>query len=94
MAVVRSHEYTENMNNIQKQLAELDFGAMLAEAQAMTATGSQLINNYRNYCSTNPVNCAVVNSFVAEAKNQTYDNGVMTVLSKIVNFLNESENIV
>ena len=91
MAVVRSREYTENMNNIQKQLAELDFGAMLAEAQAMTATGSQLINNYRNYCSTNPVNCAVVNSFVAEAKNQTYDNGVMTVLSKIVNFLNERQ---
>lgn len=79
------------MNNIQKQLAEMDFSAMLAEAQAMTATGSQLINNYRNYCSMNPVNCAVVNSFVSEAKCQTYDNGVMAVLSKVVDFLNEHQ---
>ena len=50
MAVVRSHEYTENMNNIQKQLAELHFGAMLAEAQAKKTTRSQHINNNRNYC--------------------------------------------
>ncbi len=79
------------MNNIQKQLAELDFCALLAEANANTATGSTLINKYRNYCSENIVNCAVINSFIGEAKRQTYDAGVLKVLESLADFINSRQ---
>jgi len=79
------------MNDIQKQLAELDFCALLAEANAATATGANLINNYRVYCTGNPVNCNVINSFINEAKRQTYDSGINALLVKICNFINERQ---
>ena len=79
------------MNKIMKQLAALDFGLMLAEAHAETGTGATIINNYRRYCSENPVNCAVVNNFIREAKGCTYDNGVVNVLGKLTSFINENQ---
>ena len=71
-------------------LANMDFTTILNEAQANTATGEQLLNKYKSFLLANSVTCNVVNSFIKEARNLTYDAGVKYVLEQVMEVVNEN----
>lgn len=73
------------MNSI---LTEIEFSKILNEGQAMTQTGSELLNKYRAVLMNNESTCAIVNSFINEASRFGYDNGVTAILEQVVDFVN------
>ena len=76
---------------MKKILTELEFGAIISEAQAQTATGSSLLNRYKSHCMSNESTCALVNNFIKEASKLTYDNGVVAVLEEVADFVNSNK---
>ena len=70
-----------------KVLINADFDRIITEAHAQTQTGVELINKYEVYLMTNPVSCGVVNSFVREASQHAYDNGVNEALQEISTYI-------
>lgn len=77
--------------NAYKTLVKLDFPKILFEASAQTATGQDLINNYKKCIMTGDVTHALVNNFVREAKDYTYDSGVAEALGKVSDVLNANK---
>lgn len=74
-----------------KLLAELEFGNIISEAAASTATGQSLINKYKSHIMTNEATCRLVNSFISEANQHLYDNGVYEALSKISDYIQSNK---
>ena len=74
-----------------KTLASMDFNGMLFEAQAQTKTGQELLNKYQSYVMANPVTCGVVNNFLKEAAQLSYDNGINSVLDKVSKVVTENK---
>lgn len=74
-----------------KILADLDFQSILGESMAQTQTGAELLNKYRSYLLVNEASCALVNGFIKEAVNHTYDNGVNSVLSQVSEYVNANK---
>ena len=78
------------MNTPFKPLTEIDFSMRLTEAFAMTKTGESLLNKYRQHMLNNPSTCSIINSFIAEARGCTYDDGVKSVLDDICQIIDEN----
>lgn len=76
---------------MKKILVELEFGSIIGESQAQTATGEALLNSYKSHCMSNESTCALVNNFIKEASKLTYDNGVVAVLEQVVDFVNSNK---
>ena len=76
---------------MKKILVELEFGSIISESQAQTATGESLLNSYKSHCMSNESTCALVNNFIKEASKLTYDNGVVAVLEQVVDFVNSNK---
>ena len=76
---------------MKKILVELEFGSIIGESQAQTATGESLLNSYKSHCMSNESTCALVNNFIKEASKLTYDNGVVAVLEQVVDFVNSNK---
>ena len=74
-----------------KILAEINFQSIVGEAMAQTQTGAELLNKYRSYLLVNEATCALVNSFVKEAANHTYDNGVNEALSVVADYISSNK---
>lgn len=79
------------MNSVYKTLVKLDFPNILFEADAMTATGQELINKYKKAVMMSETTCALVNGFIKEAKDYTYDSGVAEALGKVSDVLNANK---
>ena len=77
--------------NAYKTLVMLDFPKILFEASAQTATGQDFINNYKKCVMTGDTTHALVNNFVKEAKDYTYDSGVAEALGKVSDVLNANK---
>ena len=77
--------------NVYKTLVKLDFPKILFEASAQTATGQDLINKYKKACMMSETTCAMVNNFIREAKDYTYDSGVAGALGKVSDVLNANK---
>lgn len=77
------------MNNVYRQLANLDFSMMLASAKAQTTSGANFLNNYRKYCMENAISCKLVNSFMNESRNYMYDEGVASCVKRLADAINE-----
>lgn len=73
------------MNRI---LVDLDFNTIIGESLAQTATGEGLLNKYKAYLMANEASCNLVNNFIKEAAQHTYDNGVQHVLEQVVDYIN------
>ena len=58
---------------------------------AQTQTGAELLNKYNSYLLVNEANCALVNSFVKEAAQHTYDNGVHEALTQVSEYINANK---
>ena len=76
---------------MKKILTELEFGAIISESQAQTATGESLLNRYKSHCMANETTCGLVNNFIKEASKLTYDNGVVAVLEAVADFVNSNK---
>ena len=74
-----------------KILAEMDFSSLIAEANAQTQTGAELINKYKSFLMANESTCALVNNFVREASILRYDNGVNNVLETVADYINSNK---
>ena len=79
------------MKNI-KILADMDFQSIIGESMAQTQTGAELLNKYNSYLLVNEANCALVNSFVKEAAQHTYDNGVHEALTQVSEYINANKH--
>ena len=74
-----------------KILTEIEFSKILTEGQALTQTGTELLNKYRATLMHNEASCALVNNFIREAAQCKYDNGVVTVLEQVIDFVNSNK---
>lgn len=79
------------MNSVYKTLVKLDFPTILFEASAQTTTGQDLINKYKKACMMGETTCAMVNNFIREAKDFTYDSGVAEALGRVSDVLNANK---
>jgi len=77
--------------NVYKTLVKLDFPNILFEANTQTTTGQEFINRYKRACMMSETTCALVNSFIKEAKDYTYDAGVAEALGKVSDVLNANK---
>lgn len=71
-------------------LKDLDFAAKLNSAEAVTESGKEVLKNYRGYMFFNPCTCGIVNGFVKEAQQYSYDKGMMSILESVLSFINEN----
>ena len=76
------------MNRI---LVDLDFNTIIGESLAQTATGESLLNKYKSFLMTNETTCSLVNNFIKEAAQHSYDNGVRYVLEQVVDYINDNK---
>ena len=74
-----------------KILTEIEFSQILNEGQAMTQTGSELLNKYRAITMHNESTCNLVNNFIKEASACNYDNGVVAILERVADFVNSNK---
>ena len=74
-----------------KILADIDFQSIISESTAQTQTGAELINKYYSYLMVNEASCSLINSFVKEASQHIYDNGVNEALELVSNYINENK---
>ena len=74
-----------------KILADIDFQSIIGESTAQTQTGAELINKYHSFLMVNEASCALINSFVKEAAQHTYDNGVNEALTKVADYISENK---
>lgn len=74
-----------------KILTEIEFSKMIAEGQAQTQTGQELLNKYRAILMANEASCALVNNFIREANTCRYDNGVLAVLEQVADFVTSNK---
>lgn len=73
-----------------KLLKDLNFAEKINSTNAVTEAGKEMLNNYRAYVYSKPINHGVVNGFVSEASNYSFDTGVSAILESINNFIKEN----
>ena len=74
-----------------KILAEMEFASIISEAYANTQTGAEMLNKYKAHVMANESSCALVNSFVREASQCRYDNGVNEALTIVADYINANK---
>lgn len=78
---------------ISKVLTEMCFSEMLGGAYSQTQTGQTLLDHYRAYLMTNSESHTLINNFVKEASNVSYDNGIHDVLENVTEYINEHKTL-
>lgn len=73
-----------------KLLKDLNFADKLSKCEALTEAGKEFVNKYRGYLFNNPANCSLVNGFVKEASNFSYDTGLVGILESVTKFIQEN----
>jgi 3,4-dihydroxy-2-butanone 4-phosphate synthase len=73
-----------------KLLKDLNFTEIINNTSAVTEAGKDMLNKYRGYVYSNPVNCTIVNNFVKEASNFGFDTGLVSILESVHKFINEN----
>lgn len=76
---------------VYRTLKDLNFGKIIAEAQAQTQTGASMLNSFKAAAMSQPVTHRMVNSFMTESKNYRYDNGVTAAATQIAQYINENQ---
>ena len=76
------------MNSV-KLLKDLNFTEVINGTQAVTEAGKDMLNKYRAYTYSNPVSCTLVNGFLREAANFSFDTGLTSILESVMKFIGE-----
>lgn len=73
------------MKEISKSLAAVSegFTTAVSNAEYQTGTGKSLLRKYQTAVMTKPIDCAMINNFIKEAKQCTYDSGICAVLEAV-----------
>lgn len=81
------------MTNVSKTLAAVSdaFIAALNEAKFQTSTGKNIIQKYQSITMANAVTCSMVNGFIQEARNCSFDSGVVEALEKVCNVIDANK---
>lgn len=74
-----------------KILADIDFQRIIGESMAQTQTGAELLNRYKSFLLVNEASCALINNFVKEAAQHTYDNGINETLTEVAEYINDNK---
>lgn len=74
-----------------KLLQNLDFSSKLNATDAVTESGKEMLKNYRAYLFVNPSNFSLVNNFVREAQQFSYDKGMMSILESVLSFVDQNK---
>ena len=73
-----------------KLLKDLNFAERINRCEAITEAGKELTNKYKAYVYSNPATCGLVNGFIAESSKYGFDNGLMTTVESLKDFINEN----
>lgn len=73
------------MKEISKALAAVSegFTTAVSNAEYQTATGQALMRKYQTAVLNKPIDCQMINNFIKEARQCTYDSGVCAVLEAV-----------
>lgn len=71
-------------------LKDLNFAEKLNATEAITESGKECLKNYRGYLYTNPATCGLVNGFIQEARQFSFDAGMMSILESVLKYVNEN----
>ena len=74
-----------------KILAGLEFASILNESAGQTQSGNNMLNKYKSFLMANNATCALVNSFVKEAADYRFDNGVNAVLENVSDYISANK---
>lgn len=74
-----------------KLLKDLNFASKINENNAVTDPGKEILSKYRGFCYNNAPTCTVVNNFVREASNFTFDSGLTSILESVMKFIGENK---
>ena len=72
-------------------LTEANFSSHLTECNPNTQTGKSLKDKYQLYLVSNPETVTLVNNFVQEAQQITYDTGIVCFLEALTGYINENK---
>ena len=72
-------------------LADIDFQRIIGESMAQTQTGAELLNRYKSFLLVNEASCTLINNFVKDAAQHTYDNGVNEALTEVAEYINDNK---
>jgi hypothetical protein len=72
-------------------LKDLNFAEKLNNHEAVTEAGKEMLKSYRGYMYTNAPTCGIVNGFIAEAQNFSFDTGLVSILNSVLDFVNENK---
>jgi hypothetical protein len=67
------------------------FASLIMNSEAITESGKNFLNRYKNFCYNNAVNHAVVNAFVNEARQYGFDKNVQSLAGAINSKINENK---
>ena len=73
-----------------KLLKNLSFGDKINSTQPITEAGKNMLNKYKAYIYSNPVNCNLVNSFINEASQYTFDSGLNSILEAVNSYIKKN----
>lgn len=73
-----------------KLLQNLNFSDILNSCEAITEAGKEMVNTYRGYLFSNPASCSLVNGFLLEAKNYSFDSGLNSTVESINDFISKN----
>jgi len=81
------------MTNVSKTLAAVSeaFTSALNEAKFQTSTGKNIIQKYQSLTMANAVTCNMVNAFIKEARQCSFDSGVVEALAKVCNVVDSNK---
>lgn len=73
-----------------KLISNLNFGEKLNANNPVTESGKEMLKNYKAYIFSNDVTYGLVNGFVREASQFTFDAGIKSILESVLNYVNEN----
>lgn len=73
---------------VNRILIEMNFPDILSGAQAQTQTGNEILNKYKAYIMEHEASCTLINNFIKEASQHSYDSGIYECLVQISKHIN------
>lgn len=73
-----------------KLIKDLDFVSKINSTDAVTESGKNMLSRYRGFCYNNSATCGLVNNFINEARNYSFDDGLMSILGAVESYINEN----
>ena len=74
-----------------KLISNLNFGEKLNANNPVTESGKEMLKNYKAYIFSNDVTYGLVNGFVKEASQFTFDAGIKSILESVLTYVNENK---